>query len=89
MTQSGRHAVPDRPTNWTEGIPGPFQWASSSPYDGFVPGLGGLGVGNQKTRVHYVCWGLGDDAMANGKLNWEANTEVPDLPKRVEQAYLG
>jgi len=27
--------------------------------------------------------------MANGKLNWEANTEVPDLPKRVEQAYLG
>jgi hypothetical protein len=79
MTRSGRRAVPGRPTNWPEGIPGPFQWASSSPYDGFVPGLG---VGNQKTR--YVCWGLGDDAMANGKLNWEANTDEPDLPKRVE-----
>jgi len=60
----------DRPTNWTEGMPGPFQWAGSSPYDGFVPGLG---VGNQKARSHCVCWRLGDDAMDNGKLNWETS----------------
>jgi len=48
----------------------PAPSSGSSPYDGFVPGLG---VGNQKARVHCVCWRLGDDAMANGKLNWETS----------------
>lgn len=28
-------------------------------------------------------------AMTKGKLTWEANTNEPDLPRRLEQAYLG
>jgi branched-chain amino acid transport system ATP-binding protein len=28
-------------------------------------------------------------AMAKGKMTWDASTDEPDLPRRLEQAYLG